>query len=679
LLSLPQCQALLRERLELNGLIPYEDALQFEPLSSPLCPQGIKLAAGGFKIPYFDINGDDTGFFRFRYLENPLAGLPEEKIRKVPKYSQPHSALPKLYLAPIVDWRDIGANPTLGLVVTEGEIKSAVCCAHGIPCIGLGGVWSFKSKKEHEELLPDFDAFQWKGRPVTIVFDSDASTNPMVEGAALSLARLLIKRGALVAIHHCPSLDTLHKTGLDDYIISDGIESFKNHLSASSITRDCEALHEMNTKVVLIANQGVIAQYSDMMRMKHTDFVAVHYADHTHMKYELNSKGELKEKEVSTAKEWLKWPHRAKVGRIAYAPGEDRITPANELNIWPGWGAQPIEGDSSPFISLCNWLFKSPDYTDELSWFMDWLAYPLQNPGSKMNSAVLLWSVQQGTGKSLLAYTMMEIYGDNAIEISMRELTSNFNPWQRSKQFIVADEIASGDKRLTGDKLKSLITQKNVIVNEKNLPEYLLEDRANYLFTSNHPDALFLEDTDRRFFVFNTNESKLTDEFYSSYDNWLKNENGASAVFHFLLCRDVSRFNPQGAALSTVFKQQMARIGKSDIALWVAELKEHPERILRRGKAVLPYTLATSEELLSMYDPELRKGVTSNGVSRALRSAGMQQAYRGQPIPTEDGYVRLWIIQPEEFARYGSLTGKQIGEIYDAEHASVRSKIGSMK
>ncbi|MFZ0630231.1 MAG: hypothetical protein WA374_09135 [Acidobacteriaceae bacterium] len=37
------------------------------------------------------------------------------------------------------------------------------------------------------------------------------------------------------------------------------------------------------------------------------------------------------------------------------------------------------------------------------------MAYPLQYPGTKLYSAVVLWTAQQGVGKSLLGYTMQQI------------------------------------------------------------------------------------------------------------------------------------------------------------------------------------------------------------------------------------------------------------------------------
>jgi hypothetical protein len=122
----------------------------------------------------------------------------------------------------------------------------------------------------------------------------------------------------------------------------------------------------------------------------------------------------------------------------------------------------------------------------------------------------------------------------------------------------------------------------------------------------------------------------------------------------------------------------MIQLGKSDIAMWAEDLKNNPRHVLRIGRNPLPYTLMAADELHAIYDPEGKKKVMANGVARALKAAGFDQAYRGNPILCSDGVSRrLWIVNPEEYKKYGYLSGKQIAETYDFEHASAPiSKVG---
>src|SRR6185437_13904248 len=120
------------------------------------------------------------------------------------------------------------------------------------------------------------------------------------------------------------------------------------------------------------------------------------------------------------------------------------------------------------------------------------------------------------------------------------QLHAAFNDWSADKQFILADEITgSGDKRAHADRLKLMVTGSTIYVNKKFEPPYTLRDSINYLFTSNHCDAFFLEDSDRRYFVWEVNGSVPDVGFFNAYYRWL-NHDGASALFHKLMRLDLA-------------------------------------------------------------------------------------------------------------------------------------------
>lgn len=187
----------------------------------------------GFKIPYFDLDGQQTEFFRFRYLESTKTGFAALTNAKAQRYAQPAGSANELYLPPLATgttWRTIAENPAIPLVITEGELKAACATKKGFPTVGLGGVWNFKSKDA--PLLPMFEQFAWDGRTVHICYDSDAVTNPKVKKAESALARELALLGARPYIVRLPFVerDGNKKTGLDDYLVEQGAKSFKTLL-----------------------------------------------------------------------------------------------------------------------------------------------------------------------------------------------------------------------------------------------------------------------------------------------------------------------------------------------------------------------------------------------------------------------------------------------------------------
>jgi putative DNA primase/helicase len=124
----------------------------------------------------------------------------QKKDKSIAKYLQGKGAPNRLYFLPGVD---LQANTPIW--ITEGEKKALKMTQEGFPCIGLGGVWSWRSggkgyQRGYGRTLPDLDLVNWLDRKVTIVFDSDAWINMNVTQAEMALAKELQSRGARVFI-----------------------------------------------------------------------------------------------------------------------------------------------------------------------------------------------------------------------------------------------------------------------------------------------------------------------------------------------------------------------------------------------------------------------------------------------------------------------------------------------
>lgn len=617
----------------------------------------------GFIIPYFDAAGKKTKFYRVRYLVDTRTGFAKLAKGKQLRYTQPKETLNEIYMPPIVDWQKQLKDPEQPLIITEGELKAACACKLGFPTVAVGGVWCFRSATNDLPLLDWFKTVPWKNKPVYIAYDSDAVSNNNVLAAEVEMCKALCGLGAKPHIVRLPKTGAGSKTGLDDYLLAQGKTDFAELLENAAPYKGAEALHEMNTRIMYVRNPGLILRMQTLQRMQPRAFV-----DHA-MSNEKYYETEVTEKSTKlvlkyTAREWLRWPMRAEVEKVVYAPGEERIVNGDNLNVWPGWGLEPVKGDVTLWTQLLDYLFK--DMPDEKTWFEQWCAYPLQNPGAKLYTAPLLWGIYTGTGKTLIGYTLLRIYGKNGASIEEEHLHSNHNEWAENKQFIVGDEITSGDKRAVAEKMKSIITRKSIRLNPKFISSYDIDDCINYYFTSNHADAFFLEDKDRRYFIHEVRGAPMKREFYNAYDTWYKSDAVASLFAH-LLKLDLAGFDPRGHAPMTHSKMEMIDVGKSDIARWVGEIAKDPDISLAiDGKPVM-YKLWTSEDLLKLYDPMEKTRVTQNGMGRELTKMGFTKVLDGAAVMTNRGRVRLWALrEPDLFIK---MTPKEVGFYYDKERA----------
>lgn len=182
--------------------------------------------AHALAFPYYGLDGTPSDFQRWKLF---YEGAPGDK----PKYWQPKGSDPQPYFPSLVSWQGLASDPTQSLLVTEGEKKALAACQFGLSCLGIAGVWNWRSKLNSGErlVLPGLDQIIWKGRTVELVPDSDA-WRPEKERDILAgfyaLAMELKERGAVVSFVELP--DSPSKRGLDDFFFE--IPAFKRETFA---------------------------------------------------------------------------------------------------------------------------------------------------------------------------------------------------------------------------------------------------------------------------------------------------------------------------------------------------------------------------------------------------------------------------------------------------------------
>lgn len=638
-------------KLESSGLDPKQavklglDFLSAEQTAKlhtsfkPLCALKIKYHDHLGK-PLPDIDGAKP-FYRVRYLEVPtdFQALSE---KKPVRYVQEPNTAPVAYYPLNQIWTDVVNDADKPLIITEGELKAMKGCAAGFPTIGIGGVYNWRAHRLGIEWLPSLDPIVWMRRNVYVCFDSDFATNVMVCMALKELAEALGRHGAFVYLVQLPSLEGTQKVGLDDYLVGAGpaaesmLRKLLHEAEPLGLTRP---LFGLNERFCYVRNPGLVIEQSTAAKSSPAAFRDHLESALQYQERELRKDGTLSYNAVSASAAWLKWPLRTEATKLTYRPGQDRFVEngggAPYYNIWTGWGVEPKKGDAKPFLQLIDHLFTGAEPEAKL-WFLRWCAFPLKYPGSKMFSSSVLHGIRHGTGKSFIGYTLGRVYGDNFTEISALDLHGHFNEWCEGKQFVMGDDVTGSNKRADADFLKKLITQKTIRINPKYVASYVVPDCINYFFTANHPDAFFLEDDDRRFFVHEVLVGPLDEEFYREYELWL-DTGGAAAIFHYLLNMDMGDFSHTAPAFRTAARDRMIANVQSDLATWVRAMLQNPEHILRMGEMALTRDLFTSRDLLDIYNPLGAGQLTANGMGRELARAGVQQVAKGMPLRLADG------------------------------------------
>jgi putative DNA primase/helicase len=213
-----------------------------------------------------------------------------------------------------------------------------------------------------------------------------------------------------------------------------------------------------------------------------------------------------------------------------------------KLNTWTGWEMTPKQGECTKILATLEHLCsKEKNADDVLWWIIKWMAYPLQNAGAKMGSAIILHG-PQGTGKSLIFRILASIYGRYSTVIGNRGIEDKFNAdWADSKLFILAEEVAtSADKWNIKNELKELVTGETVRVNPKNVAAYSQKNQMNVAFLSNEDMPLPLEGDDRRHLVVYTPPCLAREHYNDALDE--RDNGGIEAFYHFLMNVDLTGF-----------------------------------------------------------------------------------------------------------------------------------------
>ncbi|MBS1170038.1 MAG: traC, partial [Burkholderiaceae bacterium] len=295
---------------------------------------------------------------------------------------------------------------------------------------------------------------------------------------------------------------------------------------------------------------------------------------------------------TDAVKFWLNNPGRKMVPRdgVVFDPTFS-ADPACTVNLYDGIKTVPKKGDCSLIKKLL--LHLCDGNAEVAAWVLRWLAFPLQNPGAKMRSSIIVHG-DEGSGKNLFFESAVaKIYGEYGGVIGNAQIESQFNEWASKKLYMVADEVVTRTElRQLKGKLKALVTGETVRINPKNLSERDEANHMNFVFLSNELQPLALDRSDRRYLVLWT-PPKLDEVFYAAVGEQVRN-GGVEAFYHYLLHEvPLDGFNEHTKPPVNEAKEDLIALGLSPAERFYREW--------RGGFLPLPYVCCSAEQLYSAF------------------------------------------------------------------------------
>lgn len=347
-----------------------------------------------------------------------------------------------------------------------------------------------------------------------------------------------------------------------------------------------------------------------------------------------------------------------KADRRTYAPNEPKIIRRDLevlLNIWMNPGIELEEGDVSTLLDHISFLFPDP-YEQET--VLNFLAYVVQNEGSKISYALIIIG-KQGTGKSFIGEMMRLVLGSHNVAcVETNELKSEFNSWMAGTSLVIIEELMAVGKKDIANKLKPLITQPSVRINEKNEKRYEIENCANFIIFTNHHDPINLESDDRRYCVLDSPAEPRGDDYYKNLWNWM--ENNLGIILHHLKTKDMSNFNPKSHAPVTEAKLLLQEETEPD------HVKEIRGRIEKR---LMPFRnpIFSLDQIEQAHELSLPKPILRNRKKLAdlLKRCGCVKLR--QVVINEKGAKKhLWAAW--NTSRWEAASDRDLAEMYNTKN-----------
>jgi hypothetical protein len=218
---------------------------------------------------------------------------------------------------------------------------------------------------------------------------------------------------------------------------------------------------------------------------------------------------------------WMKHPERRTFDSLVFKP-EVKVDP-RFYNLWRGFGVKELHDQETvtdamkrAYDAFTSHIFDNVanGNSDHYDWVMTWFAHMVQRPWEKPGTALVLRG-KKGVGKNAIFETFRNMFPNHyLVSGDRRYLVSNFNAHLERLLLFVADEAFwSGDKA-SESVLKSLITDRRLVVERKGKEALNIESNHRIAILGNDNWVVPASHDERRYAIFDMGETRKQDRTF---------------------------------------------------------------------------------------------------------------------------------------------------------------------
>jgi hypothetical protein len=313
----------------------------------------------------------------------------------------------------------------------------------------------------------------------------------------------------------------------------------------------------------------------------------------------------------------------------------------DDFNLWTGFQAKrvdiSIESEGLKAMKLFIMESWANNNMEHYNYIISWFAGLFTNL-SGINRVALAMVSPQGTGKGTLLEFMELLLRRNNISTvnGVSEITGKFNILLQNKRLININEMCStqNEFRANFEKIKGFITDPLMRIEPKGINPYFISNIGNLIMFTNHRDSLIIEESDRRYAIFEMGVSHLNDtKYFTNLRKQCFNQDVANEFYTYLLdfqAVDISKI------IDTELKREMKQMSKPSVNKFIDSIfadEDYKENIFHGEpiKAIQLYTsyktwcndngernIVTNTKFGSFVDDRIIKTRTNRGIMYAI-------------------------------------------------------------